>query len=600
LASRGPESLLYPWGEEEPICDYVNMGGCLIPPDTQQVGHFLMGNSPDGVWDMSGNVWEWVHDWYADDYYAQSPTDNPIGPLEPQDPDKPLRVIRGGGLYSEPVRMRSASRLGINPYRPFDDVGFRCVTGEGLALPAAYDPGEDRHERVPPGSADGGDRAEDDPSDLIVYWSGDAIGPCPDFEGRIRLIFAAGSRPPAALISSFIRFPDWHFDIPCDYNEAAGLATCEGLAPPGYLDPPLTFPMDICFATPEWEGCVFGVSVLKPTDCFDDASWLTVDIRSGCVDTVPHAAIAIRIVPPDAPFESASADDIPLDCDPLPDEDGYYICSGLPGSPGEELDVDVIFADGMTRSGTVLYPPCPEGSFTPMMGTDCVEIGGVNTPVVSYRPPLGTGDLIQATANATVLTCDHDPATGRYECHGIPGDAGDPIEVTFTFDDRTSATNGLTIPACDGTVDFDLPWDLVQVGCTDTGEYYAVIETHHDYDFTDFSFESVPVDIPEPKDCGLVAGRPSRWYCSFPINDWYSTLTFCAEIDGTGEYCETFAEEEFGAMLPPRARCSGPDDDGPDDGGGDDDSLCSSYNQTDCTTVHANQCIWENGACNDR
>jgi len=162
LASRGPESLIYPWGEEEPTCDRVNMSGCLFPPDTQPVGNYLMGNSPDGVWDMSGNVWEWVHDWYADDYYAQSPADNPIGPLGPQDPDIPLRVIRGGGLNSDPARMRSATRMGLNPYRTFTDVGIRCVIGEGLVLPTAYDHGEDRHDDVPPDSADGDDDPDDD------------------------------------------------------------------------------------------------------------------------------------------------------------------------------------------------------------------------------------------------------------------------------------------------------------------------------------------------------------------------------------------------------------------------------------------------------
>jgi formylglycine-generating enzyme required for sulfatase activity len=57
LVSRGPDSFLYPWGEEEPTCDYVNMDGCLDPPDTQPVGNYLMGNSPEGVWDMSGTVW---------------------------------------------------------------------------------------------------------------------------------------------------------------------------------------------------------------------------------------------------------------------------------------------------------------------------------------------------------------------------------------------------------------------------------------------------------------------------------------------------------------------------------------------------------------
>ncbi len=49
LASRGPDSLLYPWGEEDPTCDLVNMGGCAVPPDTQPVGNYLMGNSPEGV-----------------------------------------------------------------------------------------------------------------------------------------------------------------------------------------------------------------------------------------------------------------------------------------------------------------------------------------------------------------------------------------------------------------------------------------------------------------------------------------------------------------------------------------------------------------------
>lgn len=106
-------------------------------------------------------------------------------------------------MYSEPVRMRSATRLGLNPHRVFDDVGFRCVAEGALSLPAAYDPGEDRHERVPPDSADGGDRAEDDPGDGVGYmWVGPIEGPCPDESEMIELSFGAGSAPPPIVINS--------------------------------------------------------------------------------------------------------------------------------------------------------------------------------------------------------------------------------------------------------------------------------------------------------------------------------------------------------------------------------------------------------------
>ena len=43
LASRGPESFVYPWGEEDPTCDHVNMSGCSASPDTQPVGILFIG-----------------------------------------------------------------------------------------------------------------------------------------------------------------------------------------------------------------------------------------------------------------------------------------------------------------------------------------------------------------------------------------------------------------------------------------------------------------------------------------------------------------------------------------------------------------------------
>jgi formylglycine-generating enzyme required for sulfatase activity len=121
-AARGPNGNTYPWGNAAPDKNLLNYNKNV--GDTTQVGLYPNGKSFYGAYDMAGNVWEWVADWYDRTYYARSPSSNPLGP----DSGGYTRVLRGGSWtdYGAGVRL-SIRYFG---QRSNSNIGFRCALSQ--------------------------------------------------------------------------------------------------------------------------------------------------------------------------------------------------------------------------------------------------------------------------------------------------------------------------------------------------------------------------------------------------------------------------------------------------------------------------------------
>lgn len=142
FAARGEDGRSYPWGPGTPGVDHGNFCGaeCVAYADsvgirdvqplhgaTDAYGHlapvasFPGGQSPYGVHDLSGNVWEWVADAYAP--YVPGAASNPTGPTSGEH-----RVLRGGGWNDpDPNRVHASFRFWLAPGTRSSDLGFRCA-----------------------------------------------------------------------------------------------------------------------------------------------------------------------------------------------------------------------------------------------------------------------------------------------------------------------------------------------------------------------------------------------------------------------------------------------------------------------------------------
>jgi len=141
FATRGPDGRIYPWGDDPPTAEHLNAcdAQCLAWgkahkvelnalekgddgfPTTAPVGKFPAGRSRFGPYDVVGNVWEWVADWYGD--YKAEAAQNPVGPATGE-----RKVIRGGAWNAGvETWLHPSFRYAQVPNAQSYGIGFRCV-----------------------------------------------------------------------------------------------------------------------------------------------------------------------------------------------------------------------------------------------------------------------------------------------------------------------------------------------------------------------------------------------------------------------------------------------------------------------------------------
>lgn len=150
-ARGGQEGTIYSWGNKplQESAPVSNTWQGEFPIQNKQLDGFAttspVGSFPAndfGFYDISGNVWEWVEDWYHPQYYSFGPDKNPKGvaksdSVDPNEPNIPKRSIRGGSFLCADnycSGFRVSARMPADPSTATNHTGFRCVSNpSGIA-----------------------------------------------------------------------------------------------------------------------------------------------------------------------------------------------------------------------------------------------------------------------------------------------------------------------------------------------------------------------------------------------------------------------------------------------------------------------------------
>jgi formylglycine-generating enzyme required for sulfatase activity len=118
-ARGGRADAIYPWGNDAPSDSATALNGAAFESDAARPVKSFAPNAY-GLYDMVGNVWEWVAD-FGGLYSIDTATD-PTGPAAGR-----VRVVRGGSFGDDPVSLRVSNRTPNPPDRTNVNVGFRCA-----------------------------------------------------------------------------------------------------------------------------------------------------------------------------------------------------------------------------------------------------------------------------------------------------------------------------------------------------------------------------------------------------------------------------------------------------------------------------------------
>ncbi len=425
----------FPWGDDPADCDHANFAGCSDPNDTFEVGTLAKGESPFKVQDLAGNAWEWVFDWYAEEYYASSPTSNPVGPSEGE-----TKVARGGSFNSIADMLDSTNRHAGNPYNAYANVGFRCVIGSGLTLPADYNPPDRKLHYIPPGnSIDGGD--PNDPNHPVSYLSTLPLN-CPDANANLHVSIKFGIASDPTVDSFSLN----GIAYTCDPLDTVNhLLTCSGPVPAPDALP--SYKGKLCW-TPQGKPqvCSINMPFPKPQNCDQNQG---TDSMKLMVECPINGQIIANFAYNPAVFWTKvmiSGDMDLMNC--LPTSPNAMTCVG----PDKQTTGQYMFhLEGVYNNTNILDleyadPPqnCPDQSDHPFSKSIFSCANGSPVLDVFYSPP--TTSDIAFKVNGSFLQCIKI-ADGHAQCPVDPFLSGSTVPVEICVDGSCLQMNS-DIPNC--------------------------------------------------------------------------------------------------------------------------------------------------------